>query len=710
MHKKSLIATAILSLYGLNHNISASEADFTTADCNRHEIAILRNVGEVSSTYAEALYSAEYMCDIAGYSYFTTDNLDQAISGASLLLLPAGLSSSTLTTDESERLTEWINAGGILVSPAPEKCPDSKRPILSNLYGLDLSVSPKTSKMRYMINWRTEEEGMPELCYFDEPEEAATSIGNITSYAYPASEDGGAETMATFDDGYPAVVRNSVGEGKVYMAAINWRDVILRNQLNKDRSASRCYNNGFEPSADVWPLWLRQIVASNNEVSVWKFTVPGGYTQLLIPTHDCDSRTAYDAMRYMADYETSICCRGHYFLTTHYFRDRDYHDTAYLSAFYDARSISQAKELINAGHTVGSHSVCHFPDFDDCRNMDIVSREEYARRATCVDGKSTGASTWAEVVMSKQILEEDLGNQVISFRSGHLCNNPDIPEALGIGNYAFASTYTAGDLLSEFPFYVRKKNSWEGEITGVLQMPLHISDVYNGDKPALNDDTWETHICVDQWESAMKRLHGNYASAIILIHPNREWKMQLEKKLVERLDAGETGFYNFEDYGNFWKTRLNIPCHYSYDKTERILTIMTDTEAVTTYKVAFAIEAKEEPESVVLTDGESGNALSCRVRRIAEGRYLAMPDFGTGINSTKEFGEYKEDRCPLKLTDNGLVASSTGRLIISRPDGVNVKIVEIGASPCTLSLTDLTRGTYIARLEASAGAIVFHVR
>ncbi len=90
-----------------------------------------------------------------------------------------------------------------------------------------------------------------------------------------------------------------------------------------------------------------------------------------------------------------------------------------------------------------------------------MTKEEYAHRATCVDGTSTGASTWAEIVLSKQIIEEDLGNNVRSFRSGHLCVNPDFHAMLETGDYAFQSCYTGGDILSEFPFFGHFDNGWE---------------------------------------------------------------------------------------------------------------------------------------------------------------------------------------------------------------------------------------------------------
>lgn len=96
---------------------------------------------------------------------------------------------------------------------------------------------------------------------------------------------------------------------------------------------------------------------------------------------------------------------------------------------------------MSQGHTVGSHSIGHFPDFSKSERfpLNVVTEEEYALTADHDEttGITTGGSTWAEIVLSKQILERDLGNNVRSFRSGHLCVNKHIPEALSIGDYDF---------------------------------------------------------------------------------------------------------------------------------------------------------------------------------------------------------------------------------------------------------------------------------
>ncbi|MDE5812781.1 MAG: hypothetical protein K2H72_00705, partial [Muribaculaceae bacterium] len=411
---------------------------------------------ETSGDYARQVYSATYLCDIAGYEYILTDDLNTAM-GEDLILFANLLTNTSFNRDELMKLSEWVKDGGTLVVPAIKNVPSSCTDIVSELFGIDATQKFSKQSDRPIINWNPKYFSERELEYIDEENERATSIGNVKSFSFtPASCD----VLANFNNGDAAVGRNAYGKGHVYLTGTAWRDVVQRNQLNKDQNSSRHYNNDFEPSSDVWAFFLRSIYAKAKGLAVWKFTVPGGYTQLLVPTHDCDSRTAYDEMHYMADYEKSLGLRGHYFLTVHYFSDKVNFGHSYLSDFYNSETIPKAAALLKDGHTVGSHSLCHFPDFNKTRNTDVVTREEYAQRATCVDGTSTGASTWAEIVMSKQILEEDLGNNVRSFRSGHLCVNPDFHDMLETGDYEFQSCYTAGDILSEFPFFGRYDNTW----------------------------------------------------------------------------------------------------------------------------------------------------------------------------------------------------------------------------------------------------------
>ena len=644
---------------------------------------------ETSGDFSRQVYSAKYLCDVAGYEYFVTESLEEAMQ-EDFILFACMISNTSFSREELSGLADWVKAGGTLVVPGIKSTPTSTADIISDIFGIDAAQRPIRTNDRTIINWNPEFFSDRELEYIDEDNERATSIGNVKSFSFtPVSCD----VLAYFNDGTAAVARNSYGKGRSYLGGTTWRDVVQRNQLNKDQQASRQYNNGFEPSSDVWALFLRSAYSKSQKLAVWKFTVPAGYTQLLIPTHDCDSRTAYDEMHYMSEYEKSIGLRGHYFLTTHYYSDKKNFGQSYLSDFYNAETIPKAAQLLEDGHTIGSHSICHFPDFNKVRNTDIVTRDEYAYRATCVDGISTGASTWAEIVLSKQIIEEDLGNHVRSFRSGHLCVNPDFNAILEEGDYSFQSCYTGGDLLSEFPFFGRLNNDWNNDQSRVLTMPLHISDVYNNkDGEPLNNDTWSTHRAPDEWESAMQKLRGNYASAILLIHPNREWKMTLQKKLIERLDPKEVGFYNFEDYGDFWLSRLNCEYSYSYNETSGELTITTDTKALNKSRMTFAIEVSGQMiNTVTICNEDSSESYKADLKKLSETRYLAIPEFPNSDLSVGTIGGESSD-----FSINGTsVYDISGRPISTYPSSCDDESI----------LSGLPKGIYIVRNGSSTRKI-----
>lgn len=80
-------------------------------------------------------------------------------------------------------------------------------------------------------------------------------------------------------------------------------------------------------------------------------------------------------MYWLSEYEKSLGVSAHYFLTVHYFRD-----AGYLSDFYNEDTRPKAQRLLVDGHTVGSHSVCHFPDFSntDLFPATVVTKEAYA--------------------------------------------------------------------------------------------------------------------------------------------------------------------------------------------------------------------------------------------------------------------------------------------------------------------------------------------
>ena len=576
-------------------------------------IAILDVTGpnKESENQTRNIASAEYMLEIAGFPFFTTTSCTDAVDRASMIIISSPIlsgSKATFTSDEIKTLIDYVKEGGIIFAPAIEgKLNDG----LSELFGI--SEHSSTSKNHTTYTWV--DLTRPEMIYFDEPEETTVCIGEISTVSATVST---ATPLAYFDNDPDAIAItcNELGQGAAYMCGFRWRDVIERLHLNKGLGLSG-RSQTFSPYSDITAFLIRAAFTARNPLCAWKFTVPGGHRSVLIPTHDCDSRTAYDEMHWMADYETSMGLNGHYFMTVHYFRQPQY-----LAQFYCDETKPAVRKLLEAGHTVGSHSVCHYPDFSITERFPMTpfTAEEYAEYATrdVESGISTG-STLAEFQISKELLEKDFNFTVRSFRSGHLCVNKNFPLAHTTCGYQFSSCYTAPSLHCQFPIPQRMNNDWSGEKNGVLQIPLHFSDVYSGDDK-MDEDNWQEKPAL--WFEIFNKLKNNYASSVVLIHPNREWKMEAEKMLVEMMDLRECGLYNFEEYGDFWNARRDFNFDTYYDPATGKVTLKANsTDLAINQALGILIDGYADITSVTLID-ENGTIHPVRVKSMPLGGFL----------------------------------------------------------------------------------------
>lgn len=583
------------------------------------DVAAVNNETEASGDFARAVYSAEYMASVAGLPSFTTTSFTEAMEGADLILISSRVrcgknKCNTIPAATLPALRKWIEDGGVLVAPLIETGTD-EADVLS-LFGLDAVAAQ--AKNHTTIKWDASLSA-PELVYFDQPEELETCIYNnyIQTVSYTPSAS--ATVLGRYDDGTPAVVKNTLGKGATYTVGLKWRDVVARAQMNKDDEKSHPTSNAYVPGADIYSLLLRAIYVANRPFTAWKYTVPDGKDAVLIPTHDCDSNTAYEEMYWMGDYEHSLGVNGHYFFTAHYFRD-----SPYMSAFYNDANIERVKALVAQGHTLGSHSICHFPDFNvvDRFPYEEVTEQEYSERAHLDNDTkiSTGGSTWAEIVLSKRILERDISVKCRGFRSGHLCTNRLFPKALVEGGYDFASCYAAADLSANTPFFVRDNNDWAGSLTPVLQMPLHFSDVYKADP--MDENNWRAKA--ESWHPIFEKLRGNYLSSIILIHPNREYKMQALKVLVDKMDLTRTSLYNLYDYGDFWVGRDKFTFDMASDADGNVIVRAKADDLKANPHLSIVVETGTEskaPASITLID-ETGKPHTVRISLLSPSRYL----------------------------------------------------------------------------------------
>lgn len=121
------------------------------------------------------------------------------------------------------------------------------------------------------------------------------------------------------------------------------------------------------------------------------------------------------------------------------------------------------------------------------------------------------------------------------------------------------------------------------------------------------------------------KLKGNFASSVILIHPNREWKMLAQKILVENMDLADCGLYNFEDYGDFWLAREAFDFDSFIIEAEKKLILRASAADIAANPaLAIMVEVPSgDIENITLVD-ENNKVHPVRIRRLDEGRYLVI--------------------------------------------------------------------------------------
>ena len=553
------------------------------------------------------LYSARHILEVSGVPYFETSNMELAMN-ASLILISTPIDMGLLTSDEIDSLNNWVDDGGVIIAPV---CEDEG---LQSLFGF--SGSPNYHKNRYLMSWVNET--YPELSYFDHESENTISLGRnkegrnvIKSYGYSLNDTG--EALAYFDTNEVAVIRNIKGEGRAYLFGLEWRDIIQRPQLNRDFEAQRIYINGFEPSADVFPLFVRSVWNDMQPTSAWKHTIPDGYKTVLILTHDVDATSGYNLMVHMSDYEKTMNLDAIFFITTRYFGD----DLA-NNPYYTEETIELAKKALANGHTLGNHSVGHFPDFS---NNDLfplgtlpVTKESY--NPQYINGKTINATTYGEIKVSRDLIEEDFNVNIRSFRPGHLLTNSFVTEGLSNLGYSFHSSYTACDLLTGYPFYERTGQSWGGELTSVMQIPIHISD---------SGITAENYLeKADTWFNVLSYHKNNYTPCVLLIHPTRKWKTESLRALIDKINRTECGVYDFENYGDFWKYRSDFEFEFDYQEKNQQFVIRATKAAIReAATIGIMVESKLPIQNYRLIDTDFTD-YPISVKSFGEGKNLIL--------------------------------------------------------------------------------------
>ena len=492
-----------------------------------------------------------------GIPFFITRDLPQALRHRLLILYPS-VDSHTFTEPQADQLTTFVQQGGFIFAQ------NVFWGGLQNLFGFR-SFTP--SLKRYHLAFSSTKD--PVTKYLNRPEERETQLGSdrfpeiIWSNGYVPRA--GSEVLAHFDDGSVALLTNSVGKGKVYLLGLSLLDVVLRNQNNRDYEAQRHYVNNFEPGADVWLLVLRAWYEAYGKDWVRLATIPGGQRSALLLSHDVDWENSFAPGLDFARIEKANQASSTFFIQTKYV------DDANSKAFF-APKIDILRQLKTGGSTLGSHSIIHSRGFN---RFELGSGHEtyssYQPRGLGFDS-ALGATVFGEVRVSKELLDGEIPAQDTTFfRAGHLRVPVSLPEALERSGYQFDSSFTADDVLSNFPYALPRGLGFE-EDSEIYEFPVTIEDE---ESPGFAKR-------VPQALQVILANAENGSVSVVLIHSNESTvKAVAEQDLLRQIpsDIVKTDMLTF---AKFWRARDRLQWSVTATSvpTETVLQVKSD-ESVT---------------------------------------------------------------------------------------------------------------------------------
>jgi hypothetical protein len=473
-----------------------------------------------------------------GIPFFVTRDLRTALRHKLLVVYPE-VDGDTFDAAQGQEISDFVAHGGVVFAT------DVFGGGFKKLFGFEDFTALQT---RHKISFDTNgpHGNDPVLRYLNRPEEKEVPLGSpeikevIWTNGYKAAAD--AQVLGRFEDGSAAVVRHDFGSGHTYLMGASLDDVVVRNQQNRDYEAQRKYVNGFEPGTDVWLLLLRAWYETYSDSGIRLGTIPQGKRSVLMLSHDVDWEYSFKPTLAFAEFEKSAGTSSTFFVQTKYLDDANSH------AFFFGQSLDILRELMSGKSDIGSHTVIHSKLFN---KVPLGTGEErypgYRARATA-DNPAQDATALGEVCVSKSLLDGELpGHNTIFFRAGHLRVPPFLPEALVRCGYEFDSSFTAGDVLSNFPYELNLDLGWT-EPTTIFEFPVTFEDeqlppLPNRITPML--DTIEANA-------------ENGAVSVLLIHSNNSQdKLAAERELLSRLPK-DILVGNMTEYARFWKARSQI--------------------------------------------------------------------------------------------------------------------------------------------------------
>ena len=294
---------------------------------------------------AEYAFGARHAANEMGIPSFFTHDFDEALRQP-IMLVSGALDGNFMTDANTARMRQYLVSGGVVVVD------DGESGGVQQLAGIATLVR---SEHRYTLTYDTAS-GDPGLARLTHAEERTISLGNkgerqaVLTQGYTLARGTSARVLGRFDDGTAALVSRNVGKGRIYVSGLAFYDAVLRPQDDQAIEAGRVYDNGFEPSADVPLLILRDWYLHLVPGAVVSDPTPDGLAGALIISHDVDYTKSVLNMLPYAKAENA-----QKFSSTFFVQAKTVHDIEDY-AFFDARARQIVATVAREGGDIGSRA------------------------------------------------------------------------------------------------------------------------------------------------------------------------------------------------------------------------------------------------------------------------------------------------------------------------------------------------------------------
>ncbi len=387
---------------------------------------------------------------------------------------------------------------------------------------------------------------------FTDPDEKTLKIGSaknpaLGAYSYVAQS---ANTIATYQDGTPAILRNAAGTA--YALGFDIGYFLQKGYNNRQQDIATSYVNAYEPTLDVMLRFLKNVYIKGQQSGVTLWTVPHGKALTVQLTHDIDyTKSLLNAVQYAA-YESENHISATYFMQVKYVRD--WND----DIFFTDEGTKTLSKIRAMNMEIASHSIAHSQSFDKFEMG--TGKEAYPNYVPFVKDKNTtvGGTILGELRVSKFLLDHfEPERPVVSFRPGHLRDPYILPQALAATHYLFSSSVTANDSITHLPFQLTYGRDTIAEVP-VFEFPITVEDLFD---PPMLDRLPQAIVLAE-------KLKKYGALFNILIHPDViGQKFAFEKGFVEAM--GDSAWYgSVAQFGQFWTARDQIGIDVQQNATQ----------------------------------------------------------------------------------------------------------------------------------------------